>query len=398
MSPKDDTPIVMNGTLIDSVPIPSIYKPKSPLMNNTIIASSKDSDDDDDSDDDTTVITNKIAIVDDDSDSDVDIHTFTQPSTALYEESDNDSDDDVDVSIVPTPINNVQQIPVTVQPVPIIQPSPVENVAPKKVNTPIINSTYTIPKTISTSSQVRLYRPTDIPEYEFYNEETALSQLDSKDYYESSSHWKMKCDRLYARTPKLPPPIFKEKESPKMARFKYTEYYKRCTAKHSAIQAGILAYLVIGGIELLLTWFGVKASGLFSTIFKNKDEYEDAMLEMGESTLGWFNSGSTNPMYKMGISILISVVILAITNYAIAYFSISPALKVFIDKHKDGTVKWIQDLTETFLGTKSLDIENPNDTGSNLLNMLTTFMGINTSSNEPKQSSQKSKTQEFYDE
>jgi len=437
-SPRDDTPIVINGEIIQSSPSPFIsnttpiteevnpqplpYSPPSqvpaPLLPAPpeVIINDTDNESDNESDDEDIIIPQlsspptiePIVAVQEPPKSFISSLAKKIPSKeeespvkthipSLSTKKDITWSTPVPVSYTPQPPqqewNPQPQQTIRSQTNPYIAP-PRTQPMPKKTT---INTTngIPIPKTITSESSYKTCRPTDIPEFEFFTEEAALAQLNEKDYYESTSYWRAKCKRLYARTPRLEPPTISDNEPPKLAKFKYDEYYKKCSAVHSAVQVGTIVYLGIAGLEFFLCWLGVKAQGLFSLTYSNREEYYDAMLEMGEMTLGWFK-GTVSPVYRMAITFGISVVVLLCTNYAMAF--LPKGISGFADKYKDGALKWLQDIASTFIGTKKIDPESTNNYGDTLFNLITPFLtgGSVPSMNQPP--STPTKPKQMYDE
>jgi len=260
------------------------------------------------------------------------------------------------VSRAPTPVPQVRVLSLPAEPSPLVK---------------VLKTTQ--PRTLGTSSSHKRNKPTDIPEFEFFTEKMALSQLNERDFYESTDFWRTKCTRLHERTPRLIPPEIRDNESPKMAKFKYEQFYKKCAAVQSAMQFAIIFYIIVAGIEILLRWFNIKAQGLFTTIYNNREEHYDALLEMGEATLGWFN-GTQSPLIRMVIGLVVSVVILIATNYIAAF--LPSGFETLVDSYKGGALKWLQDLLSVFLGTKKINPEAHSDGyGDKILDMLKGFIG-----------------------
>ena len=391
MSPRDITPILVNGEPIQSSPVPYLSPPPSSSVEESIPAPAEKD----------TIFNAEI---------DEDDHISS--SSSEEETEDEDIVPKLNSPIVELPLPKVMlrpthlsspkeppKEPFFIPKEPPKEPSFIPKEPPKEpsfipkeppkepeiippsFSIKSVPSPYThklkppvsIPKTISSETGHKTCRPTDLPEFEFFTEEAALSQLNDRDYYESSSFWRAKCERLYVKTPRLKPPVISDTEPPKLAKFKYDEYYKKCSAVQSAVQIGTLIYLTIAGLEAFLIWMGIKAQGLFSLTYSNKEEYYDAMLEMGESTLGWFK-GSISPWYRIAITFGISVIVLICTNYALEWFGIKETNKL-VEKYKDGTIKWMQDLAGTFIGTKRIDPESDTNYGQTLFDLAAPFFG-----------------------
>ena len=235
-----------------------------------------------------------------------------------------------------------------------------------------------IPTTLSSLSNYRYYKPTDIPEKEFWDENEHISQMNSVEQYDVVSHWAEKCRRLYEKTPALKPPKFDLKEHPKMAAHKYHEYHKKCAARAAAVQIGTAVYCVVGLAEFIMVMYGIQVQGLFNTLFSNKEDHIDALIEMGERSLGWINSTVSNPLVKTGFSVLLSVVILVVTNYG-AFFAkkfLPDFVTNFFAKNKQDLLLWIQDLIALLLGTKAADPMKTEGMGPMMLGMMQSmFMG-----------------------
>jgi hypothetical protein len=153
-----------------------------------------------------------------------------------------------------------------------------------------------------------------------------------------------------------------------MAKYKYDMYYKSVAALKSALQVGNLIYLAIMGFEWFLKnnkWFKIKAQGLYALQYANREEYYDAMLSMGEQTLGWVKS-NVSGVWRMFMMFLISTVMLIGTNYLIEY-AVPQAMRGMAHQAKDVGVKYLQDMSALFLGLKSVDPEKADDGWANNL-------------------------------
>lgn len=224
------------------------------------------------------------------------------------------------------------------------------------------------PRTLIAQMQHKSYRPHQLPFYDFIDSSTAFAHLTNKDYYTTATHYREKCERLHRSCPKAAPPSIADADTPSMAKYKYDMYYKQVAALKSALQVGNLIYLAIMGVEWFLKnnkWFKVKAHGLYQLQYANREDYYDAMLSMGEQTLGWFK-GNVSGVWRMLLMFVISTVMLIGTNYLIEYVVPQP-MRAMAHQAKDVGVKYFQDMSALFLGLKSVDPEKADDGWANNL-------------------------------
>lgn len=224
------------------------------------------------------------------------------------------------------------------------------------------------PRTLVAQMQHKAFRPHQLPFYDFIDSSTAFAHLTDKDFYSTAAHFREKCERLFRGCPKATPPPIADTDTPSMAKYKYDMYYKQVAALKSALQVGNLLYLAIMGVEYFLKnnpWFKVKAQGLYALQFANREEYYDAMLSMGEQTLGWFKS-NVSGVWRMLLMFVISTVMLIGTNYLIEYVVPQP-MRAMAHQAKDVGVKYLQDMSALFLGLKAVDPEKADDGWANNL-------------------------------
>jgi len=216
--------------------------------------------------------------------------------------------------------------------------------------------------------QHKAFRPHQLPFYDFIDSSTAFAHLTDKDFYSTAAHFREKCERLFRGCPKATPPPITDTDTPSMAKYKYDMYYKQVAALKSALQVGNLIYLAIMGFEWFLKnnkWFKVKAQGLYALQYANREDYYDAMLSMGEQTLGWFKS-NVSGVWRMLLMFVISTVMLIGTNYLIEYVVPQP-MRGMAHQAKDVGVKYLQDMSALFLGLKAVDPEKADDGWANNL-------------------------------
>jgi hypothetical protein len=224
--------------------------------------------------------------------------------------------------------------------------------------------------------QHKVFRPQQLPFYDFIDSKTAMQHLNDKDYFTASSHFREKCERLYRGCPSVEPPVIEPRDPPALAKHKYETYYKLVAARKSALQVGNLIFLGMMAVEWFLknnVWFKIKANGLYALQFANREEYFDAMLSMGEQTVGWFKS-NVSPTWRMLMTFTVSTVILIAVNYLIDYIIPQP-MRAMAHQMKDTGVKYLQEMSSLFLGLKSIDPEKADDSwSSNLFAMASNLM------------------------
>jgi hypothetical protein len=227
------------------------------------------------------------------------------------------------------------------------------------------------PRTLSGQMQHKMYRPNQLPAWEFFNSATAFEHLTDKDFYSTAVHFREKCQRIARGCPRAPPPEIDDRDTPAMAKYKYEMYYQQVAKLKSALQVGNLIYVGIMALQWFLTsnpWFKVKAHGLFELQYANREEYYEAMMSMGERTLGWVRSNVSGTS-RMLTMFLISTVLLVAANYLIEW-KVPAGARPMAHKAKDTAVKYFQDMASMFLGIKSVDPEKADDSwGSNLFAM-----------------------------
>jgi hypothetical protein len=228
--------------------------------------------------------------------------------------------------------------------------------------------TLAVPKTLSNSSAFKIYRPIDIEETEFMTENITQRQYSDEDYEQTAIYWKNKLDRLHRRFPKLIFPTISDKETPKMGKFKFEQSYKMCTKHQYAVYVGYIIYMIVAVIEMILLYFNIRiAKDLFATVYNENEMLEDAFISVGERAFGWIKAVE-NPIWKLVITIGTSVLILLITN-AITLF-LPSTMASFVEQYKDGGIKFLQELSGVFLGTKAINPEKDNDFVSKIMKAM----------------------------
>lgn len=366
LSPKDITPIVINEKVVE------MDAPEDDI----IVSRQKKVIDPEPLDNDIIIPRQVKQPVTPDSDDEGDI------IPALPSDSESEDEPEIVQSRVaspPPPYDKHFPEPEPVRPVPQFSPAPPPPL-PQAPPTARVFPATPPPTSLRAQTQHRVFRPHTLPDYAFFTEKTAVSNLTPHDYYTSASYFRDKCARIFKLLPRVSPPEIKDDEIPSMARQKYMQYKRRADIAKTAMYIGSFVFIVIGLIEYALTKFAkIKVQGLFKLQYQNAEEYYDALIEMGETVVGWFQGG-WGPMWRMLIMFSMSLIVLLGANYIVDWLipaSSNPMMRTMYEQNKQSGIKWVQEMMLVFMGMKQFDSEKEEDNniGSTILNMFNQFMG-----------------------
>lgn len=316
---------------------------------------------------------------------------------APHEDASVASSDDEETDEPPPPrVPSAVQRVATPTPVPLVQLAPKAAPAPKAPVRTSYQPTQTAvpPRSLVASMQHKMFRPTQIPAWEFFNPTTAAAHLTEKDVYSAAAMYRERCQRIHRTCPRADPPEITDTDSPTMAKYKFDTYYKHVASLKSALQVGNLIYLGFMGLEAVLKynpWFKIKAQGLYAIQYANREEFYSAMLDMGERTVGWFKE-SISPMWRMLVMFCISTVVLIAANYLLEYV-VPQAWRGPANQFKDLGVRYVQDMLGMFMGVKAVDPEKADDGW-----METLFAGVSSLATGTAQKPPSAASTHFHDE
>ncbi len=278
----------------------------------------------------------------------------------------------------PSPSPTVHKSPPPSPPPPQPQPPPPQ----PKSRPPPTTTTSPLPSGLVTGYQYRTHRPDKLPEYEFFTYKTAEEQLTPADYYEALAYYEERCNQIFKTCPTLPPPKFitnGRPDTPALAKVKTDRYEQQANIRKRAFDIGNFIFIIIGGIEYVLTrWFGMKfVSGLFQMQQQNKADYMEALIEMGQTVMSWFQ-GSMSAIWRMLFVFFASLIALIGTNYLIDYL-VPENMRGQAHNFKQKGIKYIQDMASMLFGYKDVDAES-SQTGNVLMNIFSQLFGVNTAS------------------
>jgi len=254
-------------------------------------------------------------------------------------------------------------------------PSAARTSAPSAARTPAARTLP--PRTLVHTMQHKMFRPNQLPAWEFYNGATAFAHLSDRDYYTAAETYRTRAAAIHRGCPKLIPPEILDTDSPSMGKHKFDLYYKQAAALKSAAQVGNLLFLGIRALEWFLTtnkWFKVPAQGLYTLQVANMEEYYNAIIDLGQRSLGWIR-GNMGPVLRMCIMFGVSMFVLIATNYLIQYM-VPDAVRPMANSLRDKAVHELQNMASMLLGIKEVDPEKPDEgMGGTVLGMAMNMFG-----------------------
>jgi hypothetical protein len=248
------------------------------------------------------------------------------------------------------------------------------------------------PSSLLVSTAYMKYRPTNLPDYEFFTPGNATSKSLTE---EANANYIFQCEQIHHNFKHLSPPQIKLTDDPRFSKYKYDVYRKRAQVERHASKLTSVILLIAGGLELLFkNVLGLKANGFFESQAKQIGDYHAIMLELSEEPTTGLMSMNMSPMVKLFATLGLNSVMYIIISF----------IASMLFKNDKTNVSYFVDLATNsvsqLVGLKNDNPEQSDTTFNTIVNLASTFFtgGNNDNSNDKQKNAGTKPKRTYFDE